>query len=509
MLPINLFLFTRPSVDSIRDLECYEKHFSCKDASRRLDSREYITLKRLVELLINSGVDVSMLDGFYYSFTIPQIHKEFDLLKIYDDMILNIELKSEMVDESRIVKQLLQNRHYLLCQRKSVKQFVFVFGCPNKIYKLDNKQQLTSSSIVEIKEALTDEKQLYTGSIENIFRVRDYLVSPLDTPDKFVNGQYFLTDQQEEFKDQIIKHIQTSCENKKAYFCQIGGKPGTGKTLLLYDIAKYLSKQYRTCIIHCAQLSFRHFQLDKQINNLHLIAVKEFTDGDWLNKNFDAVIVDEAQRIYTNQLNALISCVKQNNKICIIGCDAGQMLSKSEVERNSPRLIADIPDIEKYTLSNRIRTNQELSDFIKILLDNQEGGERSITKKFPNVTVVYADDFEETKKIIGYFIRENYTHISFTKSLYNKDGLIYHIPENTNTHEAIGHEYDNVLMVLTNDFQYNEKGRLTAKEHPNPDYLFPKLFYQGITRAREKLALIVVQNMPLFLQITKIFNMEK
>ena len=40
--------------------------------------------------------------------------------------------------------------------------------------------------------------------------------------------------------------------------------------------------------------------------------------------------------------------------------------------------------------------------------------------------------------------------------------------------------------------------RIQWKEHPNPDLLFYKLLYQAISRAREKLCVLVVENYKLF-----------
>ena len=36
-----------------------------------------------------------------------------------------------------------------------------------------------------------------------------------------------------------------------------------------------------------------------------------------------------------------------------------------------------------------------------------------------------------------------------------------------------------------------KNGKLTGREHPNPDYLFEQLLYQGLTRVRSKLALVI------------------
>lgn len=46
-------------------------------------------------------------------------------------------------------------------------------------------------------------------------------------------------------------------------------------------------------------------------------------------------------------------------------------------------------------------------------------------------------------------------------------------------------------MIMNDDFWYNENGKLQAMNHPNPDYIFTKLLYQGLTRAREEILLII------------------
>ena len=51
-------------------------------------------------------------------------------------------------------------------------------------------------------------------------------------------------------------------------------------------------------------------------------------------------------------------------------------------------------------------------------------------------------------------------------------------------------------MILDYNWFYNG-GHLEARQHPNPDYLFNQLLYQGLTRVRSKLALIVCSDMVL------------
>ena len=71
-------------------------------------------------------------------------------------------------------------------------------------------------------------------------------------------------------------------------------------------------------------------------------------------------------------------------------------------------------------------------------------------------------------------------------------------PSSANSHLVIGQEFDEVLVVIDGNFAYDNNGELSAKRHPNPDYLFERLFYQNITRARKKLCLVVIDNPKMF-----------
>lgn len=65
------------------------------------------------------------------------------------------------------------------------------------------------------------------------------------------------------------------------------------------------------------------------------------------------------------------------------------------------------------------------------------------------------------------------------------------------------------LMLMDDSFYYDENGVLQGVPHPNPDYLYPNLFYQGITRVREKIALVIVNSPRLFEKISSIFDIEQ
>lgn len=108
------------------------------------------------------------------------------------------------------------------------------------------------------------------------------------------------------------------------------------------------------------------------------------------------------------------------------------------------------------------------------------------------------DSYEDADFLRKFYAKNDYRFIPLTpsnkiKTPWNKYDVFHQ-----NSHKVIGQEYDNVIVLLDNNFRYSDDGILQAREHPNPDYLFEKLFYQNITRAREKLCIIVVQNIDLF-----------
>ena len=49
-----------------------------------------------------------------------------------------------------------------------------------------------------------------------------------------------------------------------------------------------------------------------------------------------------------------------------------------------------------------------------------------------------------------------------------------------------------MLFSMDRNFRYSDKGHLQGLAHPNPDYIFYKLWYQGVSRvprsARESLS---------------------
>ena len=63
---------------------------------------------------------------FFYSYQIPRLGKEFDLLQIKEDQIINIELKSGVVSDEAIRRQLIQNRYYLSVLGRPIQSYTYI-----------------------------------------------------------------------------------------------------------------------------------------------------------------------------------------------------------------------------------------------------------------------------------------------------------------------------------------------------------------------------------------------
>lgn len=500
MKSINLYALTRHiHEDNITE---YLSALFRNESLSHVRNEEITQIGVLVDLFLKYKVQIEAFDDWFYSFTIPQIGKEFDLLKIGTNSVaVNIELKSQEIEPERIKRQLEQNRYYLSVAANCIYSFTLVQkpNGENAIYQLTD--DLREVSFWALVEAIYRIDSPICDRVEDYFKVNNYLISPINTPDKFLNQQYFLTEQQEEFKKKILNGI-----NAGKSIWGITGGAGTGKTLLLYDIAYQLSKQYKVCVIHSGILAAGHNVLNEKYPNMPIFSAKAINFFKEKLVEYDIICVDEAQRLYESSIDYLLSLVNEKNTSAIVfSYDYYQVLSKKELEMNNPQRFKKQDGFTEYTLSNRIRTNQNINSFVQNILRLKN--KPSIKMDYSGIDIFYANGFQEADKLIEIYAKKGYQFITFTPSAY-VEASIDHFSKNLNSHEVIGQEFDKVLIVMDENFRYNLKGDLEGKPHPNPQYLFPKLFYQNITRAREALGIIVLNNPVLFEKILMVRNQK-
>ena len=486
MRAINLFTISRNIDPGLRPL--YEKALSGRRDTIKAREEEIYLIRLIVDALLKLGVPSHCFENWFYSFTIPQIGKEFDLLKISaDNKVINVELKSQAVTEEKIKKQLVQNRYYLSHAASKIVSFTCMGEGNNiKVYKYEDNDLSVSSF-----EALAEEiKQIDTARddhIEELFKPKEYLISLFNDPESFLEGKYYLNNQQEHIKSRIIKSVADG-----GCLFGITGPTGTGKTLLLYDIARTLSKDMKVGMIHCGTIGDGLKLLDDRLENID-VASADAVDDEWL-ESHPVICVDETQIMNEDALKHITGSYYEGRiKGCILSYDA---------ERN--RKSTDFSALEGLTeerLTGRIRTNEECYYYIRNMLDLRDDPRKRMSYK--NIDVVYANGPAEAESIVRFYIDKNYTFITSEKSLYLKNSDSY-LPGAVGPQEVIGQEYDNVVIIMDDAFRYSEKGELEFKETEGGEYIFPRLFFQNISRTREKLCLIVKDNPGVFEILLKI-----
>ncbi len=251
-------------------------------------------LKVLASILYDLTDDKSIFDKFHVGYKIPQIGKEFDLLRFGDGDVINVELKRTST-EDKIQKQLVRNKYYLSYIEKQIYNLSFVSDT-EQLYFLNDNDNLEKVDVSFLEKLLRNQKSDNAESIDDLFDPSDYLVSPFNSTGKFINNKYFLTHQQEDIKNKIMNSLNAA---KVTNFISVIGSAGTGKTLLIYDIVKELREnRKKPLIIHCGYLNNGHEELKKY--GWEIISIKHYANYEL--SNYDAIFIDEAQRIYPNQL---------------------------------------------------------------------------------------------------------------------------------------------------------------------------------------------------------------
>jgi hypothetical protein len=441
-----------------------------------------------VESLINTLNDregiKSIFSQFYVGFTIFQIDKEFDLLRFGEESIINIEIKSSST-EDEILKQLKRNRYYLNFIDKEIHNYTFV-SSENKLYKLNNIDTLEEVDFIDLAKLLYEQRVINIDNINKLFNPSDYLVSPFNSTENFIDNKYFLTQHQESIKNGITSLFN---DDSKAQFFSITGDAGSGKTLLIYDIAKNLiDNKQKVLIIHCAPLNYGQGILNSE-DNWKIIEIKDYQRHKL--SDYDLIIVDEAQRIYPKQLEYIKENINTNNGNCVFSYDKLQTLSSSEDSNDIDGKINNISLILTYNLKKKIRTNKEIASFIKMFFDIRKN---LLPLNKDNIEISYFNNETDTKDFLEVLNEQDWEIIRFTPSRYDSEYHEKYCLDNTKTsHKIAGQEFDNVVIVLDNYFSYDKiSGKLIYSGSSHYD--IAKMLFQNITRTRTKLHIVIINN---------------
>ena len=517
MKAVNIHLLTR--IQEPETMSLLFQALSGRTDRRQISPHEAASLRALADYLSDalkkhsgqpSGF-LSFLDGFFFSYVIEHIGKEFDLLKISSDgeCVLNIELKSEDIGEERIKKQLEQNRYYLSHAARTIYSFTYVLST-GILYSLNDRSYLRRCPAEELvrvlcRPALQDH---LTEGISRFFRSSDYLISPVAAPDRFLQGQYFLTNQQFDFKRRILEHIGS----EPAPVISITGIAGTGKTLLLFDLAMSLSRKNRVLFLHSGQLRKGHHIINERLKNVDILpAADKRTAADL--SVYSILMIDEADYLSAERLTEYLARAKTAGIPSILAYDPHQLLggrSKEEIDQETGRseavneapisgTAAFISSLCTLSLSftGNIRINRPVYTFLRTLLNLKD---HAGYPDYSCIEVLYAQTPYELHLLKQYYTERGYQ-------------LLTALSANAKQNTVIAQEYDKVMMVLDDRFYYDESLHLCVTEDHagsgNPgravDADAPiRLLYEGLSRTRENLCLVIAGNKKLFSQILSI-----
>ena len=290
---------------------------------------------------------------------------------------------------------------------------------------------------------------------------------------------------------------------------------GTGKTILLYDIAMQLSRRDPVCIFHFGTQRTEFQELDERLKRIDFI----FCDRNGIpevEREYAAIFVDEGHAMGKEAFSAILAYGRKWHAPVILSYDNVDCVSARERIGIGAPVIEAQEGFRGFRLTNRIRLNHELSAFLRSLFSMSVNYRR----EYPNVMVSFGRDREEAGHLIRTHEREGYMFI-WDKSLgidYDKssaDPPIEGVPEGfpgeslmrIESSLVTGKEFDKVVMVMDQTFYYDEKGSLRNTESDG-DCGVSRIMnlFHGLSRAREKIAIVIVGNPKLMEQIYRILQ---
>lgn len=474
--PLDLYaLFRLKDLNLISELNCL---MSGKASSVR--KHEIESLRGLTYALASGGANAKELDGYYFSYSIPRIGKEFDVLRISDDLVLNIELKYLNVGFEEIVEQQKRNEYYLRSLGKEIFICTYVY-CENKFYTIDSSQKLNECPVEVVIDAVRRSNGYYTGDPDRFFDPEDYIFSPISDPQRLLDGRYFLTQHQES----IEKRLLTFAWEKKSGFASVSGGSGTGKTLLLYDIALKSSNRIRVCVI--TSDTNTALKMNRVFDGLTVTDASGYVAIKDDERVFDAVFLDDAHLMPCDKLELIIKDSSENGRFCVLFTEAPALLNAVNRTKIFWKKLKGLVGAEKHQLTDRIRTDPTVSAYINLLLNGELINENAQSVRYGENFVLYAANRAEAGVIIDRYSQKGY-------GSYIPDGSETGIP-------PVGKR----LVVLGRGFCYDSDGYL-AFNGASSENVMENLVFRGFKGIDGALGVLVVGNHTLFKKILSFFK---
>ncbi|MEZ7725805.1 AAA family ATPase [Gemella sanguinis] len=492
------------------------------------------SLNSLIEIFSEKKDLPKLFENFLFSYHLPRLNKELDLLKAViktktdEKIIVNIELKKSSKEKSKLKKQLRDNSFYFnrISKSNNVKfHLIGYMADTEQFIKYDN-DQITDIDKEMVYSLLYDLSTFKIFDIQDVFNVNNILLSPLNDCERFIEKDYILTQQQSDLQKNILDSSKD--------IIKVTGSAGSGKTLLLYDTVRKLKDEgYKIIVISCHRRASEHGKLAEKIG-FTSIGIGDLNKKKDELASFDYIFVDEGQRISKNQIDLILSKL-ENEKLrkIIFFYDSLQWLKDNERDCSSYLEMIRKEDSDCYKLNGSIRSNYFLTMFIINLFNLNNKNNRieklieAIKNDFlkndhrieDNINVYYFNNYEHTrdfmkncKKVLGstpiyYTPSKRGVHkgvlVKYTEPI---DEFLTH--KSINPHNYMGQEFDSVTAAIDSRFSYDVSRGLVMECICNASDPV-KMLYQILTRARNELNIVVVNNTQLYKDIMKVKKLTK
>lgn len=511
-----------------------------KDERKRLIKDKHIpkyseddlySLNSLINLFSGEAELPSLFENFLFSYKLPRLNKELDLLKVVtktnEKIIVNIELKKSSSEKmkSRLKKQLRDNSFYFnrISESNNIKFHLLGYMAETgQFIKYDHTNNQTSDIDKEtVYSLLYDLKTCKKFDIQDVFDINNILLSPLNECDRFVKEDYILTQTQSDLQKKILA--------SKKKVIRVTGSAGSGKTLLLYDtVRKLTNKGAKVLVIPCHTKARAHEELAQRLGFIS-IGIGNIVDKKDDLDSFDFIFVDEGQRIRKDQIELLLTRLG-NRKLekIIFFYDSLQWLRENEREISSFLEKIRKEDSDDYKLKGSIRSNYFLTLFI-INLFNSNSNDKlrdKIKKDFlnnsiieDNIKVYFFNNYEHTKEFMSnakqvlgstpiYYTPSKIGYHGGNKVTYDEPINEFLTDKNINPHRYMGQEFNSVTVAIDSRFSYDENRGLVMETLCNASDPV-QMLYQMFTRARNELNIVVVNNTQLYYDIMKLKQLTK
>ncbi|MBO7096480.1 MAG: hypothetical protein J6V94_05925 [Lachnospiraceae bacterium] len=347
---------------------------------------------------------------------------------------------------------------------------------------------------------LDNQDGIYTGDIEELFKEDRYLISPITDPGRFLRQEYFLTFQQRDIKKQILRNISDG-RNLQGFT----GLPGTGKTILLYDIAMSMSRKTPVCLFHFGSHRSELRELDERLKRIDFYYCEKNTVPP-VEKDYSAIFIDEGHGMGEKAFDTICEYAAKWNAPVIISYDDALCVSEKERLGTGAVVFEKREDFTGFKLTNKIRMNNELSTFLRTFLSASKMNKR----EYPNVSVVYGADMDEAMNLIRFYEKEGYMFIwdrGLGIDISETESFPGEALTRIESESVTGKEFDKVVMLLDDSFYYDEKGFLRNKESETQAETARIMnLFHGLSRAKKKIALVIEGNIKLTEQIYTILQ---